>query len=762
MEPSDLPRSGRRRGRADDRPRVSVSEPRGSDRLPAAILAAVITLLFFDVVIGAGVFYTRDVVLYHFPLKTILRTVVLDGEFPYWNPFITAGQPLAANPAHEIFYPLTWLIMLPSFVYGFNWHALIHVYLATLGTFALLRSLGTTRASACIGALSFGLGGFLLSSLSLFPFLFSAAWLPLTCLFTRRFLHHRSPRDFAFAAGSLGMQFLIGEPVTVAQTGLLLGLYALSRKSRLRDLGAVAAISVTALLLSSVQTLPGLDHARDSVRAEGFDFKTVSDWSTQPRRLIEAFYPDVYGSPNPDALYQAGDLYPRRRTPFILSIYSGLLIVILALAGAIARVRGVWLYVSVMALSLILAFGSYTPLLQFLYDLGVVRSIRYPEKFLIMGIFATVVFGAVALDELLRGNRRLRVAAMALAGAAALIGAIRYTQVDFWRAVLLLALFAIATRVSRGAAVAMLAVFLLIDLAPRAAELAPRKPASFFTTPPPVLQHLAPDFDDYRILHAGNWSQMGRYRRGYRQPGPNLYVMERNALSGYTAASYGLRTAAEIDYDLTGLRTSDDFTRAAVELQKAGANDWLDYVSAMSNVRYVAFYRPPSQAFAEAGADPDRVDPIRFVERRAQPRYYFASAVATARDRKEFVSQVAGGGHDPRTAFIAGTPFVPATGRVLRAADSANHARIDVETAGRAFLVMSITAHKYWSITIDGAAAASVTTNLGYQGVVVPPGRHVVEMCYRNPLIAIGGAVSLATLLALVFAARPRRESVAA
>lgn len=27
---------------------------------------------------------------------------------PYWNPFISGGQPLAANPTHEVFYPLTW------------------------------------------------------------------------------------------------------------------------------------------------------------------------------------------------------------------------------------------------------------------------------------------------------------------------------------------------------------------------------------------------------------------------------------------------------------------------------------------------------------------------------------------------------------------------------------------------------------------------------------------------------------------------------
>lgn len=202
---------------------------RRSDFLAVAILLAVPSLLFLDVLLGWGVFYIRDVPFYHFPGKKILRDIVLGGELPYWNPFFSAGQPLAANPAHEVFYPLTWLILLPGFLYGFQLLALIHVHIAALSTYALLRSLGAARAAAVVGGLSFALGGFVLSGLHLFPFLFSAAWMPLTCLFTRRFLLHRAPRDFALASAVFGIQLLIGEPVMVLQTGFLLGMYALFR-----------------------------------------------------------------------------------------------------------------------------------------------------------------------------------------------------------------------------------------------------------------------------------------------------------------------------------------------------------------------------------------------------------------------------------------------------------------------------------------------------------------------------------------------------
>jgi len=61
-----------------------------------------------------------------------------------------------------------------------------------------------------------------------------------------------------------------------------------------------------------------------------------------------------------------------------------------------------------------------------------------------------------------------------------------------------------------------------------------------------------------------------------------------------------------------------------------------------------------------------------------------------------------------------------------------------------------VTPHKYWRITIDGRTAGSVVTNIGFQGIVVPPGRHRVEMLYRNNLVVIGLWISLTTIAVLI------------
>src|SRR5687768_214332 len=159
----------------------------------------------------------RDLTRYYYPTKQILRDIVLDGEFPWWNRQFAAGQPIAANPEHEVFYPLTWLILLPSYDLGYRLHILVHIYVGLIGMYALLRSMRTGVPAAFFGALSFGLGGIYLSWVNLLPILFCAAWLPLTCLFVRRFLLTPRLRSFALASLFLGLQFLVGEPTTVMQ-----------------------------------------------------------------------------------------------------------------------------------------------------------------------------------------------------------------------------------------------------------------------------------------------------------------------------------------------------------------------------------------------------------------------------------------------------------------------------------------------------------------------------------------------------------------
>jgi uncharacterized membrane protein YfhO len=74
---------------------------------------------------------------------------------------------------------------------------------------------------------------------------------------------------------------------------------------------------------------------------------------------------------------------------------------------------------------------------------------------------------------------------------------------------------------------------------------------------------------------------------------------------------------------------------------------------------------------------------------------------------------------------------------------------------------MSITPHKYWTVTLDGRRVDPVITNIGYQGLAIPAGRHRIEMRYRNTLAQKGLAISIVTSGALLIASFTRRRAAA-
>src|SRR5579859_4986607 len=144
----------------------------------AALMALAILLLFFDVLFLGHGFYVRDVYRDYLPSRFVLRSIVAGGDFPFWNRLYSAGQPLAANPGFQVFYPGTWLVFLPGFPWGFHFEIVVHIALAAVGMFLYLRSMALRTA--------FALGGAVLSLTNLLPFLTSVAWWPWILMFARK------------------------------------------------------------------------------------------------------------------------------------------------------------------------------------------------------------------------------------------------------------------------------------------------------------------------------------------------------------------------------------------------------------------------------------------------------------------------------------------------------------------------------------------------------------------------------------------------
>lgn len=789
-----------------------MTDSRRHDTIAVAVLGLLATLLFLDVLIGTQNFYMRDLTRYYYPTKQILREIVQNGEFPYWNRYFSAGQPIAANPEHEVFYPLTWLILLPSYDLGYRLHILVHIYIGLFGMYALLRSMELRASAAFFGALAFGLGGIYLSYINLLPILFCAAWLPLTCLYVRKFLLHPSLRAFSLAALFLGLQFLVAEPTTVMQTGFLIGMYALYRGwYAARDAEApatsavpemlarvlfIALISIAAILVGAAQMIPAIDHAAESARARPFDFTLVKAWSMPWAKFAEFIYPNFLGHIAVKRVmwYWGGGLYPGMGSPFIFSIYAGLLIFALAIAGFFVRPRGGRFVLILCVFSFLIALGGHTPFLKLLYDAGIATSIRYPEKFVLIAVFALIVFGSQMLDRMLRGDEAVRDAAMGFVLATTVVaagiaiagftpyygdvfmklwglkGAAGAKMVEMshhgWliaaaRGAILFGLLWSMRFVKRPVWVAALAVFTVADLLPVMHQLNPRMPRHFFTGTPEVAKTFPANREPFRIFHESDWYGQEEMARKYFSTGDAVYWVVRNGVFPMTPVSHKLRMVIERDYDKTSLLPTIDFVESVWDVKRSGRADWWQPFVAMSNAWYRGIYRPFEAEKKRVNGDMKKAQAIEFVEIEHHPRYYFANQIVTIRDRKDFVRKLIDGSYSKQVAFVYEPSFVPARGTVHGYRETANTAVIDVTSEGRAFLVMSVTPHKYWRITIDGRAVEPLITNIAYQGVIVPAGRHRVEMRYRNTLAANGAKISIAAsvlLVAGIFVPRRRRR----
>ena len=488
---------------------------------------------------------------------------------------------------------------------------------------------------------------------------------------------------------------------------------------------------------------------------------------------------DAVGSP----AYWGDALYPRKQTGFFYSIYGGMLIAVLALAGIAARVRGWLLFLAIILAAGMTAAGDFTPLLRWLHAAGLASRFRFPEKFMMAASFAVIVFGARVLESVLRGDARTRKALFgvvlgttAVAFLATLLTSTAVYADTFralfridaaqpidaslaiarheWllaglRGVVVLLLLLALPRVGRRTWTMLLLAFVAVDLGPRARDVALRLPASFFREMPPSVQTFPTQRESFRIFHLAEWMENSPRAKAFREPSVDSFWIRRNMLAPRLPGAYGLRTVIDGDFDETNLRATRDFTTSMFELGQNDSLRWIDIAASMSNVRYLGVYRSPQEAMQLASGWNRQMQPVKFVEGTHHPRYYFASQLVSIRDRHDFVLRLRTQPFPRDAAFVEGDSFAPATGTVHNWHEWANGARIEVEAAGRAFLVMSVTPHKYWRVTIDGDETPARVANIGYQGVVVPAGRHVVEMRYCNPLIAAGAVISVATLAAL-------------
>ena len=675
---------------------------RSEDAIALLATAILIAAAFADILFFGRSFYMRDVARFFAPNFAVLHDLIRSG-FPFWNPHYNAGQPFASNPAYAALYPPQWVFT------SLHVEVVAHYFLAAAGMLLFLRSLGLRTPASFFGAVSFALGGMMLSLSNVCTVLFGMAWLPwLGWAITRR--------RFPLAALFLGIILIIGDQAVILEAGILTAAWAVW----LREWKPAALILIGGLLVGSAQIVPAIDHQFDSARATAIPAAIATQWTMPLVRPLELALPTAFGSFGDVPVYWA-TFYGKMSLPWVLSFYAGMLVFAFACAGFIRRVPG-WGFAAV-----IVAIGYFTAVTPVLYRSGL-RSVRYPEKFFMMADVALIVFASIVADRIFDDDK-LRQTAAIVAGAVAIAALASLAFVpDPGRSgavvtIVTAAILALLLATRRPPLVAF-ALFLFIDLGLRVRGLTPRVDASYYDPPP-----LAAQLRGGRVFNDAEWRLM--FEPGRPAPVAEQLATQRDGLMPDMQALWGIDAALENDVTLTNLLPSIEFRGLFWQDRLRNGGGLVPMFMTMAGVTHVL----------------EMHDTFRVVALPQNRRFYFADQIATGPIR---------GGVSPHVAFTDVPPFVPAAGNVLRAAETPGAIDLDVETTGNALLVISETRHKYWTGTLDGQPAALHPTNVAFQSVLVPPGRHHVALRYRNPLIVIFGFVSLVSAAALIVVSRWR------
>ena len=210
------------RERSDSSRGLRVPE-RAHGAVVALGLVALVGAVFPGAWLQGGVFYQRDILAYWYPHIEVFVRVIGQGEWPLWNPFVTFGTPLLADPNLQLAYPLTWLnLALPPATY-FKLFVLVHCVGGGFGAWLLARRLRLGPLPAFLVAGAWATCGPLLSSVSLFHHFASAAWIPWVLWALARALDRRTVASALLLGAVAAGQLLAGSADLAFMTALAAG-----------------------------------------------------------------------------------------------------------------------------------------------------------------------------------------------------------------------------------------------------------------------------------------------------------------------------------------------------------------------------------------------------------------------------------------------------------------------------------------------------------------------------------------------------------
>jgi hypothetical protein len=582
---------------------------------------------------------------------------------------------------------------------------------------------------------------------------------------------------------SLGLGLLAGHAQTVFYGGLMMVAYLAFRvkqeaagqtKTVVRLVQLVVLAFVLGVGLAAIQLLPTAELLLLSQRSTSVDYDAAMTYSLWPWRLITFAAPDFFGNPGRGNYWGYPNYWEGAG-------YVGVLPLLLAVeavlswkrAGQGARSSGIWFWVFVTTIALVLALGQNTPVFPFLFrHVPTFDMFQAPARWLALVTVALAALAALGAGQWPRGRRGQQRGGLAIAvGMALVLGGlaaprlVRGVSATFGPATARLGLFLAVAGVLallrrdqlwwRVAVVGFVAFDLLLfgwPLAPTVDRSLYHKPTSTAIQleyePGPIARVYWPvdpkrPNSDYGAEYRVKFGYLAF--DGFGPHDTDHWWQMREALLPNVGVLDGVSTINNFDPLLVGRYV--DLLEAVVETQS---------LLRVMGTTHVISDRPwvngePVQDLKTASGE--GLEPVVRSYRlpAALGRAWIVpSARQVAPDA--MLAELTDPAFDPATEVLVEQPvpnarhLVSSTEYQMTLQDIPNGATIRASLDVPGYLVLADTWYPGWQATVDGERVELLRANYAFRAVPLDAGDHVVEMLYRPLPVRLGVVVSLGIL----------------
>lgn len=313
-----------------------------------------------------------DTIRQIYPWKSLVISLIKQGQIPLWNPYNFSGTPLMANFQSAVFYPLNIVYLFCSQIAGWTILIMLQTFLASIFTYMFCRKIGIGKIGSILSSIAFSYSLFMSVFLEYNTIGHVILWIPLLLFLFERSLEKLSGLEIILFSISLAFSVFAGHFQIFGFVLIFVLIYIFARifflswktSKKVKHAGLFMSLIILSIGISAIQLIPGIELIGQSARNMQSYSNLLNNLLIQPQQLILFLSPDFFGNPA-TRNYLLPDSYPGN------AIYIGIIPFIFALIGILELKKNYHVLFFATASLLILLFITRNPVSAVFYHIQI-------------------------------------------------------------------------------------------------------------------------------------------------------------------------------------------------------------------------------------------------------------------------------------------------------------------------------------------------------------------------------------------------------